>query len=482
MKKITVLSLFVLISITYIGCKQDATVDPPIEPPVTGPTKIFSKTIGTGVSELTTGIVQADDGGVVVCGYTIASAFGDNDMFVTKIDGSGNVVWSNLYGGPGNDQALSIEKTADGGYIIGGTATFNTGFDPISIKLDGSGNVQWSKYYAFWNEEHGNYITQTSDGGYIMTGYTNSAGSGEFDIFSLKLDAGGSIMWGGLYGGAFSEYGNSIRPTGDGGYVIGGYTYSFGQFGDGIVIKIYGDGVYAWSRIYGGTGFDNIKDLQIASNGVIACGSTVSFGLATEDAYVFNLDNSGFVYWCKTFGGNVPNVDLFTHVKQTTDGGFIACGFMQNTTDNAVDMCLVKLYGDGAFNWMKLFGGVGSDNGTALFTKSDGGYLLGGVTASFGAGANDIYIQSLRGDGTGCSTDNPVTPVAGQPTLEVNTPNVIYFNMPAYNTVAAPLQTAPFSLVQNTQCMDSVDSKIDSKVVESKVVDSKVDGKVVQSK
>lgn len=459
MKKFTVLLLFVLVSIIYVtafnGCQQDAVVtpeDPP--PPVFTPTKILSKTLGTNVSELVTGIVQADDGGIVVCGYTIASAFGDNDIFVIKMDGSGNVLWSNLYGGSGNDQAANIEKTSDGGYIVGGTTVFNTLFDPIAIKLDASGNVQWSKYYAFWNEDYGNYITPANDGGYIMTGYTNSFGSGDNDIYSLKLDASGSIMWGGFYGGAFGDFGNSIRPTGDGGYVIGGYTYSFGDFGDGLLIKIFGDGVYAWSRTYGGGGFDNIKDLQISSNGLIACGSTFSFGLASEDAYIFNIDNSGFVYWCKTFGGSVGGADQFTRVKQTPDGGFIAMGYLQNTNENSQDMGAVRLFGDGAFSWFKIFGGSNSDQGSAMFTKADGGFLLAGATSSFGAGANDIYVQSLKPDGTGCLPDNSITPVAGDPTLTVGSPNIIYMNMSAYNTVTAPIQQAAFNVIQNTQCTE----------------------------
>ncbi len=452
-KKITVLLFIVFASILYVGCKQGGeTPIIPIDPVVT-PTKILSKTMGSNLSDLATGIVQADDGGIVVCGYTIASSFGDNDIFVAKLDADGNMIWGNLYGGSGNDQALHIEKASDGGYIIcGASNSFGTGFDPIAIKLDGSGNIQWSKYYSFWNDDYANYITQTSDGGYIITGYMNSQGSGEHDIYSLKIDASGSIMWGGIYGGAFSEYGNTIRPTGDLGYIIGGYTFSFGQFGDGIVLKIFGDGVLAWSKIYGGAGFDNIKDLQIASNGLIACGSTVSFGLATEDAYAFNLDNSGFVYWCRTFGGNVLAADQFTHIKQTPDGGFIACGFMQNTNENSIDMSLVKLFGDGAFNWQKSFGGVGNDNGTSMYIKSDGGYLLAGATSSFGAGANDIYIQSLHQDGTGCLTDNPVTPVAGNPTLDVSTPGTVYMNMSSYNTASATFQVAPFNVTQNTQC------------------------------
>lgn len=455
MRKLLQLLFLSAILVIYSGCKQggDTPVDPVV--PVFTPTSILSKSIGSNLSELTTGIVQADDGGIVVCGYTISSAFGDNDIFVIKLDASGNVVWSNLYGGSGNDQAANIEKV-DGGYVIAGTSnSFSGTFDPILMKLDGSGNIQWSKYYQWWNQDYAHHFIKTSDAGYIMTGYSNSFGSGENDIYSLKLDGSGGIMWVRCYGGAFNEFGNVIRQNGDGGYTIGGYTFSYGQFGEGIIIKLYGDGAYWWSKTYGGSGQDVIKDLQNASNGLVVCGSTVSFGLVTEDALVFNTDNNGFVYWARTFGGNAGGQDVFNNLTVNGDGSLITCGFMQNTVENSLDMTLVKVFGDGAFGWEKSFGGVGSDAAYTLYVKSDGGFLLGGTTASYGAGSNDIYVQSLKSDGTGCLTDNPVTPVGGQPTLEVGSPTVGYFDVNFYSTNTANMQSASFNGVQNTQCVQN---------------------------
>lgn len=459
MKKLTALFLLLLICIVYAvsvnGCKEGSVETPITPPPVFNPTKILSKTLGSNLNDQVTAVRQADDGGILICGYTIASAFGDNDIFIAKMDNTGNVMWCNLYGGSGNDQALSMERTSDGFVVAGATNSFSGTFDPFVVKMDNSGNIQWSKYYRWFADDYANNITPTSDGGYILTGYSNSFGAGENDIYSLKLDASGGIMWCRCYGGAFNEFGNSIKQNGDGGYTIGGYTFSFGQFGDGLVLKLFGDGALMWAKNYGGGGLDNIKDLQNASNGLIACGSTFSFGLVNEDALVFNLDNSGFVYWARTFGGNFGGVDQFNQVKQTGDGGFVVGGHLQNTSENGSDFALMKLFGDGAFNWAKSFGGVGSDLSNTFGFKADNGFLVGGTTASFGAGGNDIYVLSLNGNGLGCLPDNGFTPTAAaNQTLEVGNPTVQYFDVNFYETNNMTLQTAAFNMLQNTQCTE----------------------------
>lgn len=448
-------SCVLLISGIFYSCKEAEEVLTNTDP-IIDPTQIFSKTYGTNVSDLVTSVCQANDGGIVICGYTIASAFGDNDFYVTKLDDSGYVAWSNIYGGSGNDQATCIEKTTDGAYIIAGqTTTFSGGFDPFTLKIDNAGNTQWSKYYRWWNQDYANNVTQTSDGGYILTGYSNSYGAGEFDVNVIKIDVSGSIMWTKFYGGTSNDFGNSIKETNDAGYMVGGYTFSFGNLGDGYMIKIYGDGGFNWSKSYGGTGFDSFKDMQKASNGYIACGSTTSFGLILADAYIVNIDPQGFPYWSRTFGSNGSGESILNSVRQTSDGGFILGGSFQSTITNAGDMCLLKIFGDGAFNYSKIFGGVSGDIATSIRVKTDGGFLLAGTTSSYGAGSNDAYVQSLKPDGTGCLTDNPFTPSGGNPATEVNTAATIYTPGDTYETNPAAWQSGPFNLLQNTQCIIS---------------------------
>ncbi|MEO8514687.1 MAG: hypothetical protein ABI543_14100 [Ignavibacteria bacterium] len=427
------------------------TIDPPV---VVDTTRIFSKTYGTTLSDLVTGVRQTNDGGLIACGYTIAGAFGDNDIFITKTDGRGNIVWSNLYGGVGNDQANSIEKTADGSFIIcGTTSSFSGTFDPFAMKINQSGTIEWSKYYRWWNEDYGNSIIQTPDAGYIITGYSNSFSIGMYDVYSLKIDQSGGLMWARAYGGLQNDYGNSITTTPDGGYMIGGYTFSYGANGDAYIVRMYGDGALKWSKTYGGLGFDNIKDIRNVSNGFIACGSTSSFALAFESAYVFNIDNQdGFVYWSRTFGGNGQGVSNFSKVLPAPDGGYLLAGSLQDVAENQQDIALVKLFGDGAFNYSKIFGGVANDAGSSLSFKSDGGILLSANTSSFGAGTNDMYILSLFDNGTGCLPDRPVTPIGGDPVTEVNAQTSAYLDINFYDTEPAGWNVASFSVLNNSQC------------------------------
>lgn len=459
--KISVLSaVFILLAsfslIFFNACQQEAVVDPEIPPVVIDTTKIFAKSYGTALSDLVTGVRQCNDGGIIICGYTISGAFGDNDIFITKLNGSGEVVWSNLYGGAGNDQAVSIEKTSDGSFIISGTtSSFSGSFDPFTIKINQAGVVEWSRYYRFWNEDYCNALVQTGDGGYILTGYTNSFQIGGYDIYAIKLDQSGSIMWARAYGGTQNDYGNSIRSTPEGGYIIGGYTFSYGSNGEGYILKLFGDGVLRWSKSYGGIGFDNIKDLQNTSNGYIACGSTISFGLAFESAMVFNLDNQdGFVYWTRTFGGNAQGVANFSKVLPSGDGGFLLAGNMQEIAANQQDITLVKLFGDGEFNFARLFGGVANEESTSLAVKTDGGLLISGNTASFGAGSNDLYMLSLYNNATGCLQDRPFTPVAGNPLIEVV--EQVSSDFPInYETLTAAWNVASFSTLPNSQCIQN---------------------------
>lgn len=463
MIKFSILKYSLFTAFTFViffsACQQGEEVITPIEPPpvVIDTTKIFSKTYGTTLSDLVTGVRQTPDGGLIMCGFTIGGSFGDNDIFITKLDGSGNIVWSNLYGGSGNDQANSIEKCSDGSFIIcGSTTSFSGTYDPFAIKINQSGTVEWSKYYRWWNEDHGNAIIQTNDGGFIITGYSNSFSIGAFDVYSLKIDQSGGLMWARAYGGSENDYGNSIRTTPDGGYIIGGYTFSYGVGGDAYILKLWGDGALKWTKTYGGAGFDNIKDIQNASNGFIACGSTSSFGLADEDAYVFNIDNQdGFVYWTRTFDGNAGGPSDFKKVLQSSDGGFLLTGNFQNTIKNMQDMTVLKLFGDGEFSYAKLFGGVSNDASTSISIKTDGGILIGGNTTSFGAGSNDTYILSLYDNATGCFTDNPVTPVAGSPLTEVGEQTSTYLDINFYDTEPAGWNVATFSILPNSQCIQN---------------------------
>jgi ribosomal protein S11 len=164
-----------------------------------------------------------------VAGYTSSFGAGGTDIFLIKTDASGNLQWAKTYGGTGWDYAYSVQQTSDGGYIVAGhTNSFGAGYyDIFLIKTDANGNVIWAKTYGGTYSDYASSVQQTSDGGYIVAGYTFSFGAGINDIFLIKTDANGNVIWAKTYGGTVGDEAYSVRQTSDGGYIVAGGTWSF---------------------------------------------------------------------------------------------------------------------------------------------------------------------------------------------------------------------------------------------------------------
>jgi hypothetical protein len=174
---------------------------------------------------------------------TLSFGAGYYDIFLIKTDASGNIIWAKTYGGTGRDGALSVQQTSDGGYIVAGwTDSFGAdSFDVFLIKTDANGNIIWAKTYGGTGEDYAFSVQQTSEGGYIVAGYTTSFGAGYSDAFLVKTDANGNIIWAKTYGGISYDLASSVQQTSDGGYIVAGWTLSFGA-GDIFLIKTDANG------------------------------------------------------------------------------------------------------------------------------------------------------------------------------------------------------------------------------------------------
>jgi hypothetical protein len=161
-----------------------------------------------------------------------------------KTDSLGNTLWNKSYGGPKTDYGRSVEQTFDGGYIISGnTYSFSAGDADVGLlKTDSEGNLQWIKNFGGTKRDRGECVYQTSDGGFIITGYTDSYGAGFDDVWILKTDSNGFMEWSKTVGGPKHDRGYSIRQTKDGGYIIVGETLSYGAGSmDVYLIKLEAD-------------------------------------------------------------------------------------------------------------------------------------------------------------------------------------------------------------------------------------------------
>jgi hypothetical protein len=201
----------------------------------------WTKTIGGPGDEIGFSLIQTSDGGYAIAGGTYSFGAGEADVYVVKLDANGNLQWTKTIGGKNDDAGLSLIQTSDGSYAIAGsTLSFGAGqLDVYVVKLDASGNLQWTKTIGGKDWDAGLSLIQTSDGGYAIAGATKSFGTGGEDVYVVKLDAHGNLQWTKTIGGENDERGSSLIQTSDSGYAIAGYTISFGAGGRNVyVVKL----------------------------------------------------------------------------------------------------------------------------------------------------------------------------------------------------------------------------------------------------
>ncbi|MDG6218965.1 MAG: hypothetical protein QCI00_05955, partial [Candidatus Thermoplasmatota archaeon] len=249
----------------------------------------WNKTFGGNDDDEGHSVRQTTDGGYILTGHTESFGSNMNDVILIKTDASGNEEWMKIFGGEYDDEGYSVRQTTDGGYIIAGvTTSFATGGrDAWLIKTNASGNEEWSETYGGLSSDGARSVQQTSDGGYIMTGWTASYSAGYlFDIWLVKTDGYGNEEWNNTWGGTGVEadVGYSVKQTADGGYILTGETQSFGGDNyDAILIKtdVFGD--EEWMKTFVGTFREYGRDVQQTTDGgYIVVGYTVTYGAGSD--------------------------------------------------------------------------------------------------------------------------------------------------------------------------------------------------------
>ncbi len=321
-----------------------------------------------------------------------------------------NTVWTKTYGGTSAEGAKSLRETSDGGYILAGyTFSYGAGnADVYLIKTDSDGHVEWSHAFGGPGWEYGGAVTESGDGGYVVTGYTTSFGSGAKDVFLLKVDSEGHSEWARTFGGEGIDVGRSVVKADDGGYLIAGYTDSFGEGESDIyVVKTDLEGYEEWYKTLGGEGPEmGWKVIRSDEGGYVIIGGTGTFGLGNRDVYLIKVDGGGGEIWSQTYGygGRVEAYDWGNSVTETGDGGYILIGD-SNASDQLpstemMNFYVVKTDSQGNEIWTKSYGrGQMYDYGTDILETEDGGYVLTGTTKS-GGGNNDFYLVKLANNGT----------------------------------------------------------------------------------
>ena len=273
-------------------------------------------------------VVQSSDNGYVVVGHQMMEIVGYG-VIMAKTDESGNALWERNYGGRLSDFGRCVKETSDNGFIISGNTLIegpNNDYNAFLIKTDSEGIAEWESDFGGDSDEMANCVIQTSDGGYAITGYKVTTTNGIKDVYIAKTDANGTMLWENNFGGDDNDQGYEILQTNDGGFLIAGYTASFGT-GDAsfYVVKTDANGVEMWQTTYGGEGYDQgLCMVEAQDGGYIIGGKTTSYGVQGSDVLLIKIDESGEQLWYTTFGG-VYNQQC-NSLAQTSDGGYIVGG------------------------------------------------------------------------------------------------------------------------------------------------------------
>jgi hypothetical protein len=365
----------------------------------------WNKTYGGTAEDTLPSVIQTNDGGYLLSGYTRSFGSGQTDFWSLKIDSGGNVQWNKTYGGPYREEAVCSIQTSDGGYATVGNKDVSgyENFDVWLVKTDSFGVAQWNKTYgggAYDFAGGHKCLVQTSDGGYAIGGRTRSWAVGQEDSLLIKTDSGGNMQWYKIYGGYDYEGCIPMIQTADGGYALAGWQNPHYMY----LVKTNSSGDMQWSNTYGGTGYENGFDLiQTIEGGFAIAGSTTSYGAGGIDFYVVKTDSSGVMQWNKTYGGSGD--DEAHSLIQMSDGEFVISGWTKSYGAGLADCWIVWTDASGNMQSSKTYGGTSDDYGYGrLFQSEDGGLMMACMTQSLGAGNFDWWL--IKTDAAGNAFDS----------------------------------------------------------------------------
>jgi hypothetical protein len=386
------------------------------------------QTFGGSLNEVAQAVIATQDGGFAVLGH-VQSNDGDVtdktdesfDFWLLKFNANAELEWSKTYGGSGDDRGRSLIQTQDGGYALLGYTTSSDGDvfmnngsrDFWLIKTDSQGTIIWERSYGYSGSDEGTHLIETSDSQLLLAGVmdvTASGGQGNSgrntnrhaggDYWVLKVSQTGNLLWSRYYGGSFTDTPNGIVENSNNEFIIAGSSDSddvdiSGNKGsyDFWVVKAASDGNLVWEESFGGTEIDEARGIAYSNDGnFVVVGDTrssdvdVSSNNGAADVWITKISDSGNLIWEESIGGS--NFDVPRSIRNTGDGGFIIAG-SSRSSNGAVssnqgqnDAWVLKMNSNGQLIWEKTFGGSEIDFGYDAVELSNGSVILVGETNS----------------------------------------------------------------------------------------------------
>ena len=435
-------TLLILCLYTFFSCSNEDQMS--VDKNEFEGNKIWSKTYGGSGEDMAHGVVATQDGGFVVVGET-KSATGDindkryaqEDIWLTKYNSNGELIWSKTYGGSEDDYGYSVLENADGSLVVAGYSGSSDGdvasnmgmHDFLILKTDSQGNLIWSKSNGFMSHDHAYKIIPTRNGGYFSAGYVDYAGLGKNSIgvlhgvgefYGQKLDANGTVLWGKYFGGTQNDRVFDVVEANDGGFVMIGYSESsdfdvtdnHGSY-DYWVVKVDSNGNLVWKKSYGGSELDqaygiakNINNTYLIAGTSNSLDGDISSNKGANDVWIISVDDKGTLLWEKSYGGS--SFDTSNSIKSLSNGNFLVTGHTRSVDGQIIenkgenDLWAFTISPNGKLLWQKTFGGSYFDFGFDATQLKDNSFILMGQSqsnnfdASINKGLNDLLLIKVK--------------------------------------------------------------------------------------
>ncbi len=355
----------------------------------------FMKNAGGSKLDRALFITATSDKGYMACGYS--GSFGNSlDMYLVKLDAQGRLQWEKNYGGDKMDLGWSVHELPDGWLLHGCTLSKDTtNQDIYLLRLDKTGNVLWEKTYGSKKDERTTNLLLLSDGNYLLIGERILQDSVNRDSYILKLDTAGQVIWEKTFGGPRIERTYYGAETTEGDYLISGsiMPYDNGK-ADLLFLKINKLGELIWSKTQGEKEVHEISHSFLRNsdgktftvNGYIG---TTNPGF--HNAFFLQMDGEGKVLRSKQ---HHTGEDIrMMHGEETPDKGYVVTGYARkDISKNLWDAVLLRYDSKGNVEWMRTFGTAEmEDQGYWLVCNDDKGYTMAGYTYSHGTGG-DLWV------------------------------------------------------------------------------------------
>lgn len=360
----------------------------------------WERTVGGASDDKISAITPLPNGDFVVAGNSRANSGSLYDAWVLGVGADGRLLWQRAFGGQETDQILDLVTTADGDvFAIGHTRSSGAGESDLwFLRLAKDGTVLNRRTLGGPQNDRARAAAPDTEGGLFVTGFTASHGAGGRDIWIMRLSPEGEPLWTQTLGDTGYDDGYDIIAMPDGGAAVTGFVWTDERRGfDLIVIRLSAAGETVWRRSFHRAGFEAGTALDVTPDGgLVVLGTTSIDGLRDQDLWAIRLDANGAKLWERTYGGPKPEEPW--GLAASASGGFLIAAqtFSQG---NGGDIWLFRLTPDGAVAWERTFGGPQWDHPSSLLETPAGGILVGGHTASKGAGFEDGWLLHLDAEG-----------------------------------------------------------------------------------